>query len=142
MQKIIIIYILGIANLLLVTALEGQLVLPPISEFSEVLPQHGDHSVDESMLAAIQSHPDPVAAYLSLQNENTRADTETKLAEPRLLHIMGAAKPVWMTEGDKMRLRRKATKFMDITEHEAFYAKQPYDAASNKPSELPCKRAR
>jgi hypothetical protein len=142
MQKITIALILGIANLSAVTALDAQLVLSPISEVSDVLPQHGDHSVDESILAAIQNYPDPVAAYLSLQDEDIRAETEAILAEPRLLHIRGAAKPVWMTEGDKMRLRKKGTNFMDITEHEAFYAKHPYDAAANKPSEFPCKHAR
>jgi leucyl aminopeptidase len=29
-----------------------------------------------------------------------------------------------MTEGDKLRLRRQGKKFVDITDHEEFYAKQ------------------
>jgi leucyl aminopeptidase len=136
MQMTIIAYILGIANLSAVAALDAQLVLSPISEVSNVLPQHGDHGVDESISAAIKNHPDPVAAYISLQSEDSRAETEEVLAEPRLLQIMGAAKPEWMTEGDKMRLRRKGTKFMDITDHEAFYAGQTHDAAAKRPSEL------
>lgn len=135
MQKSIIAYLLGIANLS-AAALDAQLVLSPIAEVASVSPPHGDHSVDGRILAAIKNHPDPVAAYVSLQSEDIRAETEAVLAEPCLLQIMGAAKPEWMTEGDKMRLRRNGTDFMDITEHEEFYAEQVHDAAAEKPSEL------
>jgi hypothetical protein len=34
-----------------------------------------------------------------------------------------------MTEGDKMRLRREGLFFMDITEHEEYYAQHAADAA-------------
>ncbi|PYH97635.1 Zn-dependent exopeptidase [Aspergillus ellipticus CBS 707.79] len=49
-------------------------------------------------------------------------DSAALLAQPRLLHVRGEPKPEWMTEGDKLRLRRSGKKFMDITEHEEFYA--------------------
>lgn len=96
---------------------------------------HGDHSVHESILSAIETHADPVAALVSLQSEDeARAKTEAALAEPRLLRRLGApnAKAEWMTEGDKMRLRREGVKFMDITDHEDFY-KEQVDALAGKP---------
>jgi leucyl aminopeptidase len=40
------------------------------------------------------------------------------------LHVVGEQKPEWMTEGDKLRLRRRGKKFVDITDHEEFYAQQ------------------
>ena len=69
-----------------------------------------------------------VAALLSLQPE-----LSSDLSQPRLLHVSGEKKPEWMTEGDKLRLRRKGRKFVDITEHEEFYANQ-VDAESGKAS--------
>ncbi|KAJ5177187.1 peptidase family M28 [Penicillium canariense] len=133
MQKSIIAYLLAAANLTAAVR-DAQLVLAPITEISSVSASHGDHRVDESILAALDKHPDPVTAFVSLQGEDARAETEAALAEPRLLRIMGAAKPEWMTEGDKMRLRRKGTKFMDITDHEEFYGEQVYSAAAGKPN--------
>lgn len=78
-----------------------------------------EHVVDEAILAALKTHFDPVAALLSLQPE-LAAD----LAQERLLHVVGEQKPEWMTEGDKLRLRRRGKKFVDITDHEEFYAQQ------------------
>lgn len=76
-----------------------------------------DHVVDDSILAALTAHSDPVDALLSLQPE-----LAAELAEPRLIHILGQPKPEWMTEGDKLRLRRERKKFMDITDHQELYA--------------------
>ncbi|PMD61163.1 Zn-dependent exopeptidase [Hyaloscypha bicolor E] len=78
-----------------------------------------EHVVDEAILAALKTHFDPVAALLSLQPE-LAAD----LAQERLLHVVGEQKPEWMTEGDKLRLRRRGKKFVDITDHEESYAQQ------------------
>jgi leucyl aminopeptidase len=75
------------------------------------------HAVDPAILAALEAHPDPVDAYLSLKPE-----AAAELAAPRLLHVAGEEAPRWMTEGDKMRLRRERKKFTDITDHEEFYA--------------------
>ncbi|KAH7369746.1 hypothetical protein BKA65DRAFT_4547 [Rhexocercosporidium sp. MPI-PUGE-AT-0058] len=85
-----------------------------------------EHVVDPAILSALKAHSDPVAALLSLQ-----PDLKSNLAEPRLLHVSGEKKPEWMTEGDKLRLRRKGKKFIDITEHEEFYAQQ-IDTESGK----------
>ncbi|CZS98007.1 uncharacterized protein RAG0_06909 [Rhynchosporium agropyri] len=84
------------------------------------------HVVDPAILSALDVHSDPVAALLSLQPE-----LEADLAARRLLHVSGEKKPEWITEGDKLRLRRQGKKFVDITEHEQFYAQQ-VDTASGK----------
>jgi leucyl aminopeptidase len=78
-----------------------------------------EHAVDNAVLAALKTHSDPVAALLSLQPESA-----AELAQPRLLHVIGEQAPEWMTEGDKLRLRRQGKKFLDITDHEEFYAQQ------------------
>lgn len=82
-------------------------------------PPHDEHIVDPAILAALDAYPDPVDALVFLQPE-----TADELAQPRLLHVVGELEPQWMTEGDKLRLRRKGMKFIDITEHEEFYAQQ------------------
>ncbi|KAI1127250.1 hypothetical protein F5Y10DRAFT_198591 [Nemania abortiva] len=71
------------------------------------------HAVDDAILAALEAHPDPVDALVSL-----RPDLADELAEPRLLHVLGHGAPRWMTEGDKLRLRRKGQKFKDITDYQ------------------------
>lgn len=86
------------------------------------------HVVDKTILAALEKHPDPVDALLSLHPEYA-AD----LAQPRLLHVIGESKAEWMTEGDKLHLRRQGKKFFDITDHEDFYLQQ-IDTLSGKAS--------
>jgi leucyl aminopeptidase len=39
------------------------------------------------------------------------------LDEPRLLQVLGT-EPVWLTEGDKLRLKKQGLSFMDLTGHE------------------------
>lgn len=90
---------------------------------------HTEHIVDNAVLAALKTHSDPVAALVALQPE-----VAASLAEPRLLHVFGDDKPEWMTEGDKLRLRRRGKKFADITEHRDFYSQQ-VDALAGKASE-------
>jgi leucyl aminopeptidase len=89
------------------------------------------HVVDEAILAVLKMHPDPVDALLSLQ-----PDLAAELALPRLLHIVGEREPEWLTEGDKLRLRRHGKKFVDITEHHDFYAQQAETALAGKASKL------
>lgn len=78
------------------------------------------HTVDDAILTALDKNSDPVDALLFLHPEQADA-----LAEPRLLRVFGdEGEPRWMTEGDKMRLRREGKGFMDVTEHEEFYDQQ------------------
>ncbi|KAJ8126431.1 hypothetical protein O1611_g7209 [Lasiodiplodia mahajangana] len=71
------------------------------------------HTVDDAILLALRRNPDPVDALVSLRPELAK-----ELAEPRLLHLLGHNKPQWMTEGDKLRLRREGQKFKDITDYQ------------------------
>lgn len=76
-------------------------------------PPTPEYDVHPSILYALDKYQDdPVAAMLSLKPE--LAD---QLAEPRLLEVAGE-EPVWMTEGDKMRLRREGKFFIDVTERQ------------------------
>ncbi|KAG5918063.1 hypothetical protein E4U42_007012 [Claviceps africana] len=72
------------------------------------------HQADAAVLAALEKHADPVDALLSLHPE--RAD---ELAQPRLLRILDGD-TTWMTEGDKLRLKRQGKKFADVTDHDEF----------------------
>lgn len=85
---------------------------------------------DSAILAAINKYPDPVDAFISL-----RPESEAELAEPRFLKIFGEKEPQWMTEGDKLRLRRRGKKFMDVTDHQSFYEHQEVDAWAGKARE-------
>jgi hypothetical protein len=92
-------------------SLDTQVVLTP--------PREAEHSAEEAIYAALEKHPDPVAAYVSLE-----PGIAAELAQLRLLQIIGEQRPEWMTEGDKLRLRRRGKKFMDITDHHSFYEQQ------------------
>lgn len=89
---------------------------------------HGDHVVDDTILAALNAHSDPVDALISLQPE-----LAAQLAERRLLHVFGQAEPQWMTEGDKLHLRREGKQFMDITDHQELYT-DSLSTLAGKPS--------
>lgn len=97
--------------------------------FTQPRPHH--HQVDPVILAALEAHDDPVDAFIALLPES-----EAQLAEPRLLHVAGEEAPQWMTEGDKMRLRRRGLKFADITDHEDFYAQHAVEPLAGKASKL------
>ncbi|KAJ6444570.1 peptidase [Purpureocillium lavendulum] len=75
--------------------------------------------VDPAIVRALDAHADPVDALLALQ-----PGLAAEMAAPRLLHLAGDEKPQWMTEGDKLRLRRRRRKFADVTDFEDFYARQ------------------
>lgn len=91
-----------------------------------------EHVVDKAILSALEMHSDPVAALVFLQPE-----LAVDLAAPRLLHVAGEQKPQWMTEGDKLRLRRRRKKFMDITDNESFYAQHAEAVWAGKASKQP-----
>ena len=114
------------AQLSIASAARGsQAVLQPSHEQPFTQKQH---KVSASIVEALETHQNPVDALLSLHPE-----LAGQLAEPRLLHVAGEKEPQWMTEGDKMRLRRQNKKFMDITDHHEFYAQQVESSTSGKP---------
>lgn len=134
-------HLLAPSNLLLLLALaqravssprqDGQAVLtsPDLFAVSDLFADaHGDHIVDDTILAALNAHPDPVDALISLQPE-----LAAQLAERRLLHVFGQAEPQWMTEGDKLHLRRAGKQFMDITDHQELYT-DSLSTLAGKPS--------
>lgn len=118
---------LSISNVLLLLSVSSSLVSGSPLENSQTVLDHPreahrsfpHHEIDNSVLAALEAHADPVDALVYL-----RPHLAAELAEPRLLHIAGEPSPAWMTEGDKMRLRRRNKKFVDITDHREFYARQ------------------
>ncbi|KAH8645776.1 peptidase [Xylariales sp. PMI_506] len=100
-------------------ALAEQVVLGghDVADAAQFQPDH-PHDVD-TILSVLETHDDPVAALAALDPAAAAG-----LAEPRLLHVMGELEPEWMTEGDKMRLRRAGKKFMDVTDHHDYYNEQ------------------
>ena len=127
MLKSILILLLGTAHV--ASAADAQVVFAPGSETPS--PSKLEHAVDDAILAALEAHSDPVAALVSLKPES-----ELFLAQPRLLRVLGDdSEPQWMTEGDKLRLRRQGKKFIDITDHEEFYAEQMNTLTAGKPRE-------
>ncbi|KAJ5769166.1 peptidase family M28 [Penicillium odoratum] len=121
MLKSILILLLGAAHV--ARATDAQVV------FASETPSAHEHTVDEAILAALKAHSDPVAAFVSLNPES-----ESLLAQPRLLRVLGDdSEPQWMTEGDKLRLRRQGKKFVDITDHEEFYAEQVQSLTAGNP---------
>jgi leucyl aminopeptidase len=131
MRGLILAYLWGTAHLATAVPDDPQHVLAPAPDIPSGWPQHGDYTVPDDVLAALNEYSDPVAAFVALQPE-----AEAVLSEPRLLQIIGESKPEWMTEGDKLRLRRQVKKFIDITDHAEFYAELVHEASAGKPSKL------
>jgi leucyl aminopeptidase len=71
-------------------------------------------AIIESLLATHGG--DPVQVMRLLDPENA-----SELDAPRLLQIFGA-EAVWMTEGDKLRLRQQGLGFIDLTDHQHLHA--------------------
>ncbi|KZT27406.1 Zn-dependent exopeptidase [Neolentinus lepideus HHB14362 ss-1] len=65
------------------------------------------HRIQELSL----TYADPVELYKAVDPAGA-AD----LDEPRLFRVPGLEGAMWLTEGDKLRLRRQGVKFVDITE--------------------------
>ncbi|KAG2098953.1 Zn-dependent exopeptidase [Suillus discolor] len=71
-------------------------------------------AIIESLLA---SHADdPVQVMRILDPENA-----SELDTPRFLQVFGT-EAVWMTEGDKLRLRQQGLGFIDLTDHQDLHA--------------------
>ncbi|KAK6209000.1 hypothetical protein LQW54_006748 [Pestalotiopsis sp. IQ-011] len=128
----------SIINLLLLASTADRVVSFQGSGAQVVLGQSPGHSPEtvhhdfttedaqQHILETVESYPDPVDAFIALQ-----PDAAAQLAEPRLLHVIGEDEPQWMTIGDKMRLRRKGKKFMDVTDYNDMY-KEQVNALSGK----------
>jgi leucyl aminopeptidase len=97
------------------------------SEAQKVLGAHAHH-VDPNILSAIEAHSDPVDAFVALNPESMDI-----LSERRLLRIPGNPTPKWLTEGDKMRLRRQGQKFIDITDYQESIHQVMSASSSQKP---------
>ncbi|KAG9311492.1 Zn-dependent exopeptidase [Chiua virens] len=85
----------------------------------------------ERLLAA---HDDPVQV-ISLVDPAIAAI----LDEPRLLDLFGA-EPIWMREGDKLRLRKHGVPFIDLTRHKDLFTLTP--SSKDKVTEWPPLRHR
>ncbi|KAK8853035.1 hypothetical protein IAR55_003736 [Kwoniella newhampshirensis] len=71
------------------------------------------YQVHPSILAALGDHPDdPVSALTAIDPAY-----EAVLRERRLLEVAGQPAK-WMTEGDKLELRRAGLKFLDLTDRQ------------------------
>ncbi|OCF40862.1 hypothetical protein I317_05312 [Kwoniella heveanensis CBS 569] len=88
------------------------------------------HEVHPSILSALDSFNDPVDALLSLKPE-----LEELMAEQRLIRVFGDGprEGLWMTEGDKLRLRRQGKQFMDLTESQDMLASSLTAGHANTP---------
>ena len=79
---------------------------------------HDAHTIHPTILSALDQYPDdPLAALLLV-----KPGLADMMAEPRLLWLFDQEETrsgVWMTEGDKLRLRREGRRFMDLTEDQA-----------------------
>ena len=74
-----------------------------------------EHPIHPTISSSLESYiNDPVFALLSLKPELAEL-----MDEPRLIRVFGeddVDQGRWMTEGDKLRLKRQRKGFMDITE--------------------------
>lgn len=109
------------------------ILAPPVDDEEASIPQvefptEHAHIVDDAILAALDTYSDPIMALNSLQPESA-----AELLEPRLIDVFGSPKPVWMVEGEKLRLRREGKKFMDITDHWELYL-EPVNSLSGEAS--------
>ncbi|KAK4158943.1 Zn-dependent exopeptidase [Cladorrhinum sp. PSN259] len=84
------------------------------------VPSHGHayenihHPPPPEVMEALRLFPtDPVNAL-----KYARPDAAEALDAPRLLRVLGEDEPRWMTEGDKLRLRRGGRRFVDLTGHD------------------------
>lgn len=65
-----------------------------------------------------------IEAFLALDNDpvevtrllHTGDASDFELDEPRLIQIMGRREKEWLTEGDKLRLRKDRIGFIDLTD--------------------------
>jgi hypothetical protein len=78
----------------------------------------------------VEQYEDPVEAMKAYDPSSAY-----ELDQPRLIEVFGEGEPVWMTEGDKLRLRKNGKAFMDVTEFRDVKRKDAF-AASSEHSEF------
>lgn len=115
MLKPLCIFLLGTASV--ATAVPQSQVV--FGSTHEAPSSHASPHSQDAIAAVLEKYSDPVEAMVHLDPAS-----EALLSEPRLLRVSGEAEARWLTEGDKLRLRKERKKFVDITEHEDFYADQ------------------
>jgi len=91
----------------------NQQAISPSSWLPHHKPEHAQ-LVDPAILERLSS-PDFDAIQLLKELEPARAH---ELDEPRFLHVFAEDHGRWMTEGDKINLRRQNKKFVDLTGRE------------------------
>jgi len=106
-------FIMRISSLLpilgyLAVTVAGSSALQQQQPFTGVAHQH---IAQPAILESIDRYPDPVEALVNLQ-----PGLADFLATERLVHVAGANSAIWMTEGDKLRLKRDNKFFVDITD--------------------------
>jgi bacterial leucyl aminopeptidase len=133
-QLIRLVTVLGLSTVLVAASL-----ISPVTDNQAVLTLAGDTTGTEteaSIANFIANFTDPVEALIAL-----RPGQEAQIRTSRLLHVLGDATARWMTEGDKLRLRRQRRKFIDITDHHEYYESQASSFTAGKARALltiPC----
>jgi len=84
---------------------------------SSLLLQHRPEHVKLSDPAVLERLSSPGFDAIQLLKELEPAKAH-ELDEPRFLHVFGEDQGRWMTEGDKVNLRRQDKKFVDLTGRE------------------------
>jgi leucyl aminopeptidase len=125
MKTVIALY--ALLSVLFVSAAVLELDQPPQEVLGspkfDVLTDHDRDAIIEQLLATCDD--DPVHVMRLLDPENA-----SELDSPRLLQVFGT-EAVWMTEGDKLRLRQQGLGFIDLTNHQDLYTCQGYDDSSS-----------
>jgi len=133
----------AIITALIVSLLAIAVVATPITNDDAQLPLSsllssslgGEHTIHPSILTALERYPDdPVDALLAV-----KPDLAEMMGEPRLLRIFGEEprEAIWMTEGDKLRLRREGKKFMDLTKSRDLLSEYLIAGQARKPRCFP-----
>jgi leucyl aminopeptidase len=97
--------------LLLLSLVSASVLHPPPSQNQQVLWSGNDVEVTEATIKRLLAvHNDDPVQVMRLVDPGYAST----LDEPRLLQVFGA-EPAWMTEGDKLRLKKQGLSFMDLT---------------------------
>ncbi|KIJ11085.1 hypothetical protein PAXINDRAFT_119169 [Paxillus involutus ATCC 200175] len=101
---------------LLLPFVSASILYPPASQ--QVLHVDDQTRTSEGFINRLLAiHDDDPVKVMRLVD----ADNAAELDEPRLLQVFGKD-AVWMTEGDKLRLRKQGLSFMDLTGREDLFA--------------------
>lgn len=96
---------------LFLSLVSASVLYPPSSQSQQVLQSGNDvEDTEASIKQLLAVHDDDPVQVMHLVDPGYAAT----LDEPRLLQVFGA-EPAWMTEGDKLRLKKQGLSFMDLT---------------------------